>query len=129
MSGNIYVYGGSLIGKVGNHQDGLGAVLAYKRILALQMAVGIHQVEHLALRDSLLLLCQRHHLAIHIVDILFADGIFAVSRTHHGVHAPVVENGGSSVAAAKALLVHTTLAILLSEVNHQRVLLQQGRYH
>ena len=104
-------------------------MLTDKRILALQMTVCIHQIEHLALCHSLLRLRQRHHLAVHIVDKLLANGVLAVSRTHDSIHTPIIKDSGSSVTTAKALFVHSSLAILLSEVNHQRILLQQSRNH
>ena len=47
----------------------------------------------------------------------------------HAVETPVVEDGGATVLSAESLGIHTALAVLLTEVDHERILLQQGRNH
>ena len=43
-----------------------------------------------------------------------------MTTSAQGVEAPIVEDGRATVASAKALLVHATLAKLLAEVDHHR---------
>ena len=93
------------------------------------VAVDIHQIERHAGQNSLFGDSDVQHLIIYILQRLLFLGQLTGSRTHQGIHAPIVEDGGATVVATEAFLVHTLFAILLTCIDHHRILLKEGRDH
>ena len=52
----------------------------------------------------------------------------AVTPAVNAVYVPIVEDGGSSVLSAETLAVHSLFAQFLSEINHDWIASQAGRY-
>ena len=93
------------------------------------LTIDIHEVEHLALSNSFLSCSDVHHLIIYIKDVFLANSILAIGSTHNGVYTPIIKNCGTTILTAKALFIHTSLAILLTKINHEWILLKQGRHN
>ena len=126
MGGNIDVNHRRIVSKIGYHQKHFIASLAEEGILALQVAVGIHQIEAVACGHSFLADGDTDHLIINSLEGLLFRSELVFGSTHEGIHTPIIKDGGTSVVATEAFLIHTTLAIFLTCIDHERVLLQQG---
>ena len=90
------------------------------------MTVGIHQIEAVACDNSLFSDGNLAYLIIYILQGLLLGSEFTGGCTYEGIHTPVVEDGGAAVVSAETFLVHTALAIFLTCIDHERILLQQG---
>ena len=93
------------------------------------LTIDIHEVEHLPLSNCLLSSSDIHHLIIYIKEVFLANSIFAIGSTHYRIYTPIVKNGGTTILTAKAFFIHTSLAILLTKIDHKRILLEQSRHN
>ena len=129
MDGDVDLHTGVVGIEIGHDEQQLPFVLAQEGVVAVGVevggeGVGIHEVEEVALDDGSLVACDVEEaavpgfqVALAVVELLAGEGA-AVVPAAEGVDAPVVEDGGASVASAIALLVHAALAELLAEVDH-----------
>ena len=92
----------------------------------MSIAVDIHEVERDTLNHSLLGGGYRDNLVIHLLKCFLVLRELARGSTHEGVDTPVIEDGGTTVMATEALTIHTRLPILLTCVDHKRILLEKG---
>ena len=46
-----------------------------------------------------------------------------------GIYTPIVENGGTPINTRESLFIHATFTILLSGIDHQRILMKPGADH
>ena len=81
------------------------------------MGIGIHEVVALT-TDRLVGAGKVHYPRINVSQCLFIIGEFAFIGSTHGVNAPIVEDGGATVATTESFLVHALLAVFLCEIVH-----------
>ena len=97
------------------------------------VAVYVHQIEELSLRDCLLFITQRKYGLIEMAQffLLVVKQVQVVTAviapTANAVYAPVIEYSGASVSSAESLAIHARLAKFLTEVNHHRVGIHASR--
>ena len=116
--------------EVDNHQQEVVIGLAQEGILTLQVTVDIHQIKERSLADSFLLAGNEQGLLMDVEELLLLGRQLLLGSTTQGVHTPVVEDGGAPVVATESFAVHAALAIFLTSIEHEGVLLHQYRgYH
>ena len=93
----------------------------------MEMLVDVHEVEEDATVDSRLAACYLEYLLVDVVERLLVVGKLSFKGTIDRVDAPVVENRGATVVTREAFTVHTPLAIFLTSIEHEGVLLHEHR--
>ena len=130
MSRNAHVTIGIRSTKIGNNKQHLIAALSHKGVDAVgYLPVHIHEVKRETARHSLFLRSKAHDgLIIGMQSFLLGcEHVLVHEGMIERVDVPIVEDGCSSVTPAEALCVHTTLAIFLSCINHQRVVAHESQ--
>ena len=124
--------------EVGNNEQSLAftvTVIGIDLVAVERIAVHIHQVIELTLRDSLLAVAQPEQFLVEAAQLSLLAGeprsvaLAAVVPASQGVDAPVVEDGGASVTTAKSLGIARWLAKFLAVINHERRPRDGSRHH
>ena len=92
--------------------------------------VAVHQIEKFAFCYGFLFVADVQQLGVAFLErFLFGGQLFpvhfpTVDPVSDALNAPIVENGGASVASAETFLVHAGFSELLSAVHHNRAFCQ-----
>ena len=139
MSRHINCYLTCRITEVYDNKECFLTVFAQESVLFVfvhlpAVQVHIHQVEEFTFADSLFFLADMQDGFVSFTQLLllFTEQMRipapAVTPAVNAVYVPIVEDGGSSVLSAETLAVHSLFAQFLSEINHDWIASQAGRY-
>ena len=139
MSRHVNCYLTCRVAEVYHDKEYFLAVFTQESVLLVfihlpSVQVYIHQVEEFTFADGLFFLADMQDGFVSFTQFLFLCTeqmripASAVAPAVNAVHVPVVEDGGSSVLPAETLAVHSLFTQFLSEINHDRIASQAGRY-
>lgn len=139
MSRHINCYLTCRVAEVYHNEEYFLAVFTQESVLLVfvhlpSVQVHIHQVEKFTFADGLFFLADMQDGFVSFTQFLFLFTeqmripASAVAPAVNAVHVPVVEDGGSSVLSAETLAVHSLFTQFLSEINHDWIASQAGRY-
>ena len=97
---------------------------------ASAVVVGIHQVVADAFAQRRGVVGQAQHAAVGVVERLLLGREVGQARRDflQRLHAPLVEDGGETIFTAETFSIHASFAQLLSGIDHEGTLTQQGRH-
>lgn len=139
MSRHVNCYLSCRVAEVYHNEEYFLTVFTQESVLLVlihlpSVQVHIHQVEEFTFADGLFFLADMQDGFVSFTQFLF---LFteqmripapAVTPAVNAVYVPIVEDSGSSVLSAETLAVHSFFAQFLSEIDHDRIASQAGRY-